>query len=92
MAPPIVPTGAFGLSSLSYQVGGRAAWSIGFGLISVVVPLFATGFYFRVTPVIGLFYGIQAIRQGRVLGGIAGIVLCALGGLTSLFASGVLTR
>ena len=92
MAPPIVPTAALGVAGLSYQLGGRAAWSIGFGLISVVVPLFATGFYFRVTPVIGLFYGIQAIRQGRLIGGIVGIVLCALGGLTSLFASGVLTR
>jgi hypothetical protein len=35
-------------------------------------------------PLIGLFYGIRAMRRGRMIGGIVGIVLCALGGIITI--------
>jgi len=35
-------------------------------------------------PLIGLFYGIRAMRRGRMIGGIVGIVFCALGGIITI--------
>jgi hypothetical protein len=76
----------FGLMS---QFSGAAAWSIGLGLVSIVVPLVST-FYFPIMPIIGGLNGVRAIQRGRVIGGIVGLVLNAIGGLIALFASGLI--
>jgi uncharacterized membrane protein len=88
--PPMLPVTyqAAGFS-FTQQFGGAAAWSIGLGLVSIVVPLFAN-FYFPILPIIGFINAVRAIQRGRLIGGIVGIVVNALGGLVSLFASGLL--
>jgi hypothetical protein len=86
--PPGIGPAAAGVGLLS-QFTGRALWSIGCGLVSIVVP-FVTNFYFPVLPIIGAFYGIQAIRRGQVIGGIVGLALCAIGGVVALISSGVI--
>jgi hypothetical protein len=85
--------GGLGLAS---QFGGRALWSIILGLVSVGVPI-ATGLttggsftFFYVLPIFGVIRGFQAIGKGQVIGGIVGIALNAIGGLISLWASGLL--
>jgi len=89
--PPINPTAAvFGISGgILSQFGGYAAWSIGFGLVSIIVP-FATNWYFPIMPIIGAINGIRAIQRGRMVGGLVGIGLNIVGGLVSLVASGIL--
>jgi hypothetical protein len=84
----VVPMAAGGAAIL-YQLGGPAAWSIGFGLVSIVVPL-VTDYYFPILPIAGGLGAIQAIRRGRVIGGVIGIVLNLIGGLVSLLASGLM--
>ncbi len=86
MPPPIAGTAAG--PGILYQFTGPALWSIGCGVVSIVVP-FVTTFYLPVLPIIGLFYGIQAIRRGRLLGGIVGLVLSVIGGIVALIASGI---
>jgi hypothetical protein len=82
--------------SLTSQFTGLAMWSIILGLVSVGVPL-ATGlmgnggaYFFYVLPIFGFIRGVQAVTRGQMIGGIVGIVLNILGGLTSLIASGLL--
>lgn len=79
-APAAVAGG--GLTVMS-QFSGDAMWSIGLGLVSIVVPFIINRIFFFL-PLIGLFYGIRAVRRGRVIGGIVGIVLSVLGGLVTL--------
>jgi hypothetical protein len=82
--PPYMPIAAAGAGlSLTSQFGGDALWSIALGLVSIVVPFFFNEILFFL-PLIGLFYGIRAIRRGRMIGGIVGIVLCALGGIITV--------
>lgn len=88
MIPAAAPVGG---ASLMYQFGGAAAWSIGFGLVSIVVPFFAN-FYFPILPIIGALNGVRAIQRGRMIGGIVGIVVNILGGIVALFASGLIGR
>jgi hypothetical protein len=71
-------------------------WSIILGLISVGVPI-VTGLttggsftFFYILPIVGALRGFQAIGRGQVMGGIVGIALNAIGGLISLWASGLL--
>jgi hypothetical protein len=71
------------------QFGGAAAWSIGCGLVSIVVPLVST-FYFPLLPIIGIVNGFRAIQRGRMIGGIIGIAINIVGGLVSLLSSGLL--
>jgi hypothetical protein len=66
------------------QFGGDAAWSIGLGLVSIIVPFLLNRVFFFL-PLIGLFYGFRAIRRGRMIGGIVGLVLNVLGGIITLF-------
>lgn len=73
------------------QFKGMAAWSIGFGLLSIVVP-FVTNFYFPLLPVVGVLSAIRAIQRGLVIGGVVGIILNAIGGLVSLIASGLIFK
>lgn len=84
-----MPVGAAVGFSLGHQFGGAALWSIGFGLVAIVVPLF-TAFYFPILPIFGFINAVRAIRNGRLAGGIIGIVLNVLGGLVSLLASGLI--
>lgn len=82
--PPILPT-AIGLGGIGImsQFSGDALWSIGVGLVSIVVPfVFNRVFFFL--PLIGLFYGVRAIRRGRVIGGIVGIVVNVIAGIITL--------
>ncbi len=71
------------------QFGGAAAWSIGFGLVGIVVPI-VTNFYFPLLPIVGFIQAIRAIQRGRLIGGIVGIVVNALAGLVALIASGLI--
>ena len=80
-----VPTG------LAHQFSGYAAWSIGFGAASVLVPI-VTPVYFPILPIFGLWRGVLAIRSGRTTGGVIGVVLNVFGCLASLLASGLLFR
>jgi hypothetical protein len=82
--PPYLPTATVGAGlSLMSQFSGDAAWSIGLGLVSIIVPFILNRVFFFL-PLIGFFYGIRAIRRGRMIGGIVGIVLNALGGIVTL--------
>jgi hypothetical protein len=86
---PFSPAGAlWGIDSFLSQFGGAALYSIIAGLASILVPLFTT-FYFPILPIAGMLNAARAIQQGRLIGGIVGLVLSALGGLVSLFASGL---
>ncbi len=80
---------AGGAGALIYQLGGAAAWSIGCGLVSIVVPFFFN-MYFPVLPIVGALNGFRAIQRGRLIGGMVGIAINIVGGLVSLFASGIL--
>ena len=82
--PPILPAaiGVGGLGMMS-QFRGDALWSIGLGVVSIVVPFVLNRVFFFL-PLIGLFYGIRAIRRGRVIGGIVGIVVNVIGGIITL--------
>jgi len=89
--PPFPTAGvvAGGTGAIVYQLGGPAAWSIGFGLVSIVVP-FVTDYYFPILPIAGGISAIRAIQRGRLIGGVIGIVVNLIGGLMSLLASGVI--
>ena len=88
--PPYMPVAAVGAGgALMSQFGGPALWSIGFGVVSIVVPIFAN-FYFPIMPIVGALNGVRAIQRGRVIGGIVGLVLNGIGGLVTLFASRVI--
>jgi hypothetical protein len=84
MPPPIVPTAAAGMVGvgLLYQFGGYAAWSIGLGLVAIIVP-FAFGYYFPVVPIVGGLNAIRAIQRGRVIGGVVGLGVNAVAGLVT---------
>jgi hypothetical protein len=88
--PPYMPVAAVGAgTSLLSQFRGAAAWSVGFGVVSIVVPL-VSSFYFPIMPIIGALNGVRAIQRGRVIGGIVGLVLNGIGGLIALIASGLI--
>jgi hypothetical protein len=76
---------------IASQFSGDAMWSCIFGLASVLVPLF-TPIYFPILPLFGLWRGVLACRSGRVVGGVLGLVLNALGAIVSLLSSGLLFR
>lgn len=88
-APPAFSPAPARPSGLAYQFGGDALWSIVFGLASVVVPL-ATPIYFPILPIFGLWRGVLAVRRGRVVGGVIGLVWSAIGCVVSLLASGLI--
>ena len=82
--PPYFPVAADGAGfSLMSQFSGDALWSIGLGLVSIVVPIFM-GRVFYFLALLGIFYGIRAIRRGRLIGGGVGIFLCAIGGFITI--------
>ncbi|MEA2656504.1 MAG: hypothetical protein QOI23_1869 [Chloroflexota bacterium] len=67
------------------QFSGDALWSIGLGLVSIVVPFVFNRIFFFL-PLIGLYYGIRAITRGRMIGGIVGIVVNVIGGLITILS------
>jgi hypothetical protein len=87
-AQPMALGGAMA-GGLLYQLGGPAAWSIVFGLASIIVP-FAFGYYFIVLPIAGLIGAVRAMQRGRLIGGVIGIVVNLIGGLISLISSGLI--
>ncbi|HET7465033.1 MAG TPA: hypothetical protein VFL29_00055 [Candidatus Dormibacteraeota bacterium] len=87
MPPGMVAAG--GGMALMQQFGGDAAWSIGLGLVGIVVPIFFS-FYFPLLPIIGFIQAVRAIMKGRLIGGIVGIVVNAVAGLVALLASGLI--
>ena len=82
-APAIQPA-AVGAGVLG-QFGGSAAWSIGLGLASIIVP-FLLNYVFFFLPLIGLIAGVRAIMRGKLIGGIVGIILNLIGGAITLLA------
>jgi len=82
---------ASGGISLMQQFGGAAAWSIGLGIVGIIVPIVST-FYFPLLPIVGFINAVRAIQRGRMIGGIVGIVVNALAGLVALVASGLIGR
>ena len=92
---PAVYGAAAGVSLMS-QFSGIALWSIILGAVSVGVPIMTymstggTVTFFYVLPIVGLIRGFTAFSRGQVIGGLLGMGLNAVGGLISLFASGVL--
>ena len=76
--------GVGGVAGLMAQFRGRAAWSCGIGLVTIVAP-FVVHFVFYVLALVGLIYGIQAIRRGQLIGGVVGIALNIVGGLLTIF-------
>ena len=88
---PTAGAAAGGTGALLYQLGGPAAWSIGFGLVSIIVP-FVTDYYFPILPIAGLISAVRAFSRGRVIGGVIGIAVNIVGGLVSLMASGLIGR
>jgi hypothetical protein len=78
-----------GAGAVLSQFGGAAAWSIGCGLVGIIVPL-VSSFYFPILPIAGALNGWRAMVRGRVIGGLVGIGLNIVAGLLSLIASGLL--
>jgi hypothetical protein len=64
-------------------------WSIIFGVAAIAVPLF-TPIYIPILPLFGLWRGVLALQQGRVAGGVIGLIVSGIGCLFSLVASGLL--
>ena len=81
--PPAVGPGWTSVGLLS-QFTGPAAWACGVGLVTVIVP-FVFGRVFFFLPIIGVIYGFRAIQRGKLIGGVTGIVLSAIGGILTLF-------
>ena len=71
------------------QFTGPAAWSIGFGLVSILVPIF-TSFYFPIMPIFGLLSAVRAFQRGKIIGGVVGVVLNIIGGIIALISSGLI--
>jgi hypothetical protein len=78
------PIGAgAGAAGVLSQFTGPAAWACGIGLVTIVVPfVFNRVFFFL--PIIGIIQGIRAIRAGKMIGGLVGIGLSAIGGVITL--------
>jgi hypothetical protein len=85
LPPPISPAarGALVGAGLLSQFGGYAAWSIGIGLVAIVVPI-VTNYYFPLLPIIGGLNALRAIQRGRVIGGVVGLGVNAVAGLLAL--------
>ena len=88
-APQPMAVGGAVAGGILYQLGGPAAWSIVFGLASIIVP-FAFGYYFVVLPIAGLIGAVRAMQRGRLIGGVIGIVVNLIGGVISLLSSGLI--
>ena len=71
---------ALGVAGFSLsQFRGPALWSIGIGIVAIIVPFVST-FYLPIAPILGLVYGIRAVMRGLVIGGVVGIVVNVVAG------------
>jgi hypothetical protein len=74
---------AGGVAGIMSQFRGRALWSCVVGLVTIIAP-FVVHYIFYVLALVGLYYGVLAIRRGQIIGGVVGIVLNVIGGLLTL--------
>lgn len=94
MPNPIGPAAGAGLGLGAQIYAARS--SIIVGVIGIVVPVASALFfggtvvYFYVLPAFGIYYGIRVLTRGVVIGGLIGIGLNVLAGLTSLTAAGII--
>ena len=82
-APGVQPGPGARFSGLVPQFTGIAAWGVIIGLATVIVPL-AFHQVFYLLPIAGLLAGVQAIRRGKMAGGVIAVVLSVLGGILTL--------
>ncbi|HUE66809.1 MAG TPA: hypothetical protein VMP38_01410 [Candidatus Acidoferrum sp.] len=83
-APPQPGVAAgWGLVGILAQFEPPALWAIIAGLITVIAPIFF-GWVFFWLPIVAVITGVRAIMAGKVIGGVAGIVLGAIGGILTL--------
>jgi hypothetical protein len=82
-APAAAVGAGWGAAGVLSQFSGSAAWACGVGLVTIIVP-FAFGRVFFFLPIVGIIYGFRAIQRGKLIGGITGIVLSAIGGIVTL--------
>jgi small-conductance mechanosensitive channel len=83
-APPQPGVGAgWGLVGILAQFEPPALWAIIAGLITVIAPIFF-GWVFFWLPIVAVITGVRAIMAGKLIGGIVGIVLGAIGGILTL--------
>jgi hypothetical protein len=81
--------GAMAGGGLLSQFRGGALYSIGVGLLSVIVPL-VTDRYFPILPVAGAVVALNAIRKRAFAGGVIGLVINLVGIVIDLFAIGLI--
>lgn len=89
--PPPVSTSALvfgGTGAILHQFGGAALYSIIAGVAAIALP-FIAGRYFIVLPIFGALAGFRAMSRGRFIGGLFGLFFNIIGGLVSLWASGL---
>ena len=83
-APPQPSVGAgWGVVGILAQFEPPALWAIIAGLITVIAPIFF-GWVFFWLPIVAIITGVRAIMAGKVIGGVAGIVLGVIGGILTL--------
>jgi hypothetical protein len=85
------PLIAFAMGTGSGQFSGPALFSIGVGVVGLVVWFF-TPVYFKFLPIAGIIAGVRAVLSGRLIGGLIGIGLNLVAGFFSLVAMGVILR
>ncbi len=82
-SPPAGVGAGWGAAGILSQFSGSAAWACGIGLVTIIVPfVFNRVFFFL--PIVGIIAGFRAIRAGKLIGGIVGIVLSGIGGVLTL--------
>jgi hypothetical protein len=72
-----------GAAGIMAQFQPPALWAIIVGLVTVIAPLFF-GRVFFFLPIAAILTGVRAIMRGKLIGGIVGIVLGAIGGVLTL--------
>jgi hypothetical protein len=60
-----------------------ALWAIIAGVVTVIAPIFF-GRVFFFLPIVAIITGVRAIKGGKLIGGIVGIVLGVIGGILTL--------
>jgi hypothetical protein len=86
-APAYQPQPAVGIGwgavGILAQFEPPALWAIIVGLATVIAPIFF-GRVFFFLPIAAIITGVRAIMAGKVIGGVVGIVLGAIGGVLTL--------
>jgi hypothetical protein len=83
-APPQPGVGiGWGAVGIMSQFEPPALWAIIAGLVTVIAPIFF-GRVFFFLPIVAIITGVRAIMGGKLIGGVVGIVLGAIGGVLTL--------